>query len=30
MTGADGLAIVGRRAFGDDMDDLPLYPRGAP
>ena len=30
LTGADGLAIVGPRAFGYDMDCLPLYPRGAP
>ena len=28
LTGADGLAYVGPRAFGYDMDYVPLHPRG--
>ncbi len=30
LTGVDGLAVVGPRAFGYDMDYVPLHPRGAP
>ena len=29
LTGADGLAVVGPRAFGYDMDYVPLHPRVA-
>ena len=28
--GAGRLAVVGPRAFGDDMDDAPLRPGGTP
>jgi hypothetical protein len=30
LTGADGLKVVGPRAFGYDMDYVPLHPRAAP
>ena len=30
LTSAEGLAYVGPRAFGYDMDYVPLHPRGAP